>query len=428
MSALEDKQSSQDLKSNKNEKKNLRIGLLNINSIGGEIKSRKIDYVRDYLSSGEPSILALTEYIQTEENQMNHYFMNDKDFPIISADDSKRVGLAVPGYLRNYFEVFDSWTIGQDRNTASGRDKKSDKVAHILTVKFTLGNTNILISVVYLAPDISSENRNIAMDKILEYCSTGGTNYYMALGDFNYDQRIFLNRIRSEEKMAELMPQLVSQITRHAVKAKSKKKSADALVDQPPLDTGGEVTVSDTCIDLVFVSRNFRDKVKGPTIIKDTPSDHYLVECQLDFKVPHHYSIVKVMLDPCKRPRFKPNQVKPAIRMLSKELDDIEIVMADSTQSECMAFIEASVRKVLDKFTPLHTDAFVEKKVYRKVMHKDQHRANKKRKLCLNRFRKAILKAKRDPKNEKLQQLRKEAEQKWKEQVKIYRQVRKRCE
>lgn len=74
MSALEDKQSSQDLKSNKNEKKNLRIGLLNINSIGGEIKSRKIDYVRDYLSSGEPSILALTEYIQTEENQMNHYF------------------------------------------------------------------------------------------------------------------------------------------------------------------------------------------------------------------------------------------------------------------------------------------------------------------------------------------------------------------
>lgn len=61
-------------------------------------------------------------------------------------------------------------------------------------------------------------------------------------------------------------------------------------------------------------------------------------------------------------------------------------------------------------------------------MHKDQHRANKKRKLCLNRFRKAILKAKRDPKNEKLQQLRKEAEQKWKEQVKIYRQVRKRCE
>ena len=51
-----------------------------------------------------------------------------------------------------------------------------------------------------------------------------------------------------------------------------------------------------------------------------------------------------------------------AIRMLSKELDDIEIVMADSTQSECMAFIESSVRKVLDKFTPLHTEAFVEKR------------------------------------------------------------------
>ena len=160
----------------------LKIGLLNINSIGGDVPTNdKIKYVRNYLSKNNTSILALTEYIQTEDNLMNHYYMNHKDFPILSHPDTKRVGLAVPGFLLDRFEILPPWfKIQEGRRTATGKEKISDKIAQILTVKLKLDDNEIMISVVYIAPDITTDNRREVFDKILEY-NNASKNYIASI-------------------------------------------------------------------------------------------------------------------------------------------------------------------------------------------------------------------------------------------------------
>lgn len=51
-----------------NVEKQFRIGVWNVNSIGGTTNSAKLDAVEDFLSNDQLSILALTEYINTEDN------------------------------------------------------------------------------------------------------------------------------------------------------------------------------------------------------------------------------------------------------------------------------------------------------------------------------------------------------------------------
>lgn len=272
--------------------KNIRIGLLNINSIGNELtvnSRKKLDFIHEYLSSKTISFLALTEYINSEDNNIDKYHMNNKDFPIISHPSIKRVGLAIPGFLYDSFKIENHWFLTQSRS------QKSDKIAQILTLLYRNGNVNFHISVVYIAPDISTSNRAVVFDKMIDL-SKNFPNHIM-LGDINFNQRISYNKNLLEEHFSNSLTQLVTQVTRH-----SRYTSKE-----------GTVSYRNTTVDLVFVSDSLSTKCSKPKIVKKTPSDHYLVEVSLAYDAPLLYTEKTYHLDPLRRPGLKKFQIPKAI-------------------------------------------------------------------------------------------------------------------
>ena len=246
-------------KDNDNKSKNIKIGLLNINSIGSEVNRKKLNFIEEYLSQDKISFLALTEYINTNENNIDKYFMNGKRFPIISHPEIKRVALAIPGFLYDSFKIVDHWFLRQNRK------QKDDKIAQILTLEYHEKNTKFHISVVYIAPDITSKNRSDVFTKMCDLANE--YENLIALGDINFNQKISYNKAVLEEHFDNKMTQLVTQVTRHSKYTVNVK-----------------VSYRNTIVDLIFATDSIRKKIiSKPKIIKRTPSDHYLVEIELGY-------------------------------------------------------------------------------------------------------------------------------------------------
>lgn len=125
-----------------------------------------------------------------------------------------------------------------------------------------------------------------------------------------------------------------------------------------------------------------------------------MVECDVDFKIPHYYSIKKIVLDPGRRPRFREKDIKNAQKMIETEFKNYEDNFKNLKQSECFKYIEERIKKVLDKYAPLNGNEIKKQKIYRIKMPKEQMRANKKRKTNLNKVRKRTKELHRDPNNE----------------------------
>ena len=329
--------------------KNIRIGLLNINSIGNELTKnsrKKLDFIKEYLSGNNISLLALTEYINTEDNNIDKYHMNNKDFPIISHPSVKRVGLAVPGFLYDCFKIENHWFLNQSRS------QKSDKIAQIITINYKNGNVNFFISVIYIAPDISATNRATVFDKMVDL-SKDFPNHIM-LGDINFNQRITYNKNVLEEHFSNSLTQLVTQITRH-----SKYTSKE-----------GTVSFRNTTVDLVFVSDSIATKCSQPKIIKKTPSDHYLVEVSLAYDAPLLYTEKTYRLDPLRRPGLKDFQIPKAISYLKNLFSNFYVTHQEATQTDCFKTIEKYIRKTLDIFCPMNSSGQKTMKVYRFTINK----------------------------------------------------------
>ena len=364
---------------NKDQKKKLRIGLLNINSIGQERngKSDKLDWIHNFLSKDQVSILAITEYINQENCPLNSRLMNHDKFPILTHNDVKRVGLAIPEFLRTKFTIDDQFFLTQDRK------QKSDKIVQILTVSYKNDSVQFTLSICYFAPDITVQNREKAFDKIIEYKNR--YKNYIAVGDINFDQKITANRISLNTYFENTdIHQIVDKVTRHC-----EKNCAN-----------GDKIVTNTIIDLVFISNELKSFTGNPKIDKKTPSDHYLVYIDLDFKVPDIYTTFEKRLDPTRRPKFKNDRVlQYAKDKLKNELKNFENKHRDSTMTECHKAIECSLVKVLDKFCPMNKNEAKTIKVYRKRRDKPVIVSKNRIKFRLGQVRKIKRKLLRDPNN-----------------------------
>lgn len=393
----------------------MRIGLWNINSVGNLYNREKLDAVEEFLSHDQVSILALTEYINTEENNLDVVLQNDKKFPILSHPEVKRVGLAVPYFLKQHFSVEDQWFLSTPGRTTTRSDgtkvaMKSDKIAQILTLKYKNKSDKLYISVVYIAPDITNADRNIVFDKILGY--NFQLKNYIALGDINFDQKIILNRYDLEDKFQGQMHQIVDQITRQKTVNRVDKSSGETVK-----------STSATTIDLIFLQTSLLSKYSRCKVKKNMPSDHNLVHCQIDFSVPNRFTTRKLRPDPLRRPKLRDDDIPKAKLMLHEELQNYSEKWANLTQSECFEIVEASIRKVLDEFCPLNPDKPKEVRVWRDRLSKEFRVAKNRRLARLNDLRKATAQLKRNPTSEFYQRKRMLKLEKFKYETKRYRTI-----
>ena len=346
--------------------KNIRLGLLNINSIGNEYNSKKLSFIHDYLSNNQISFLALTEYLNTEDNNLDVYHMNHEKFPIISHPDIKRVGIAVPGFLFNSFKIIDSWFLTQERT------QKSNKIAQILTVEYHNGDVKFNISVIYIAPDITSDKRTEVFNKIVTLSKENPN--YIALGDINFNQKVAYNKNVLEEHFDDhKIEQIVSQVTRHSKYT----------------DKDGKVSHRNTTVDLIFVSEKFHKRCSTPKIRKKTPSDHYLVEVDLAYDAPALYTEKIFLPDPTRRPAIPKKKLPQALIQLAILFQTFQIDHAEKLQSECFRTIEQNIRKVLDIFCPLNNPEPKTMRIYRELIDDKTRVAKNRKKLSFGKLKRA---------------------------------------
>lgn len=366
------------------------------------------------MSDGQLSILALTEYINTEDNSWDNDLQNDKKFPILSHPSVKRVGLAVPYFIKDNFTILDPWFLEQTGRTTTRSDgkkvaMKSNKIAQICNFKYSYKSA-FFLSVVYIAPDINDVRRQEVFDKIREY--NFKFKNYIAVGDINFDQRIILNKFDLEEAFQDHMHQIVDKVTRQ--KTIQRKDKTTGVVKE---------STSSTTIDLVFVQNNFLSKVKNLKILKNMPSDHHLVHFDLDFQIPDKYTTREIWRDPRRRPKLREIDIPKAKEMLSHEIQDYSTGWKDINQSECFEKIEMATRKVLDKFCPLNQDKPSTVKVWRDRFSKEFRVAKNRRMARLNELRKAALMRQRNPTSDYFLRKLMAKQRKFREENKRYRAV-----
>jgi len=275
-----------DLKSDKN-LGSCQVGCWNANSISGT----KFEYGIKNLMDG---FLAITELSKSDTNLVN--FVNSHpDYPIISDPKNYRVGLMTSKYLSQYVKILDVWQYNMKK-----RKVKSNTACQMTTYGVRVNRVNFTISVVYLVPDADTAAVTAVYQKLIEL--ERKYENFMALGDFNLDFRSESVQQKIAELLGDRLRQVVDKTTR-----KSKRT------------TDGQTKISETIIDLVFLSDGmFSLMAKKPKIIKDTPSDHYLVRTEFNIGIPKTYMIKEYYLDPTRRPPLKPETLKKCLDELKE--------------------------------------------------------------------------------------------------------------
>ena len=309
-------------------------------------------------------MVALTELVN-DQAELNNLLARDTRFPVLNDNRCKRVGLMVPKYLEHCFQIVDAHSIKQFRK------RKSQAVAQITTFKFSYNTIVEYISVVYMAPDASANSKKAVTDKILEY-SHRFTNY-VALGDFNTNFRTKQVRAFYKAELGGKLTQKVGGITR-----------------QKEVKLGSGLQCSNTTIDLCFVSDEMNNRFAGPTTIyKDSPSDHFLVECAFDIKVPKKCAVFEYFLDPTRRPPI-PKHILPSVQeQIRKIFNKHEVKIDSMEQHEIFEFVQKTVKTVLDKHNPLNKNTLHKKRIYAFTMSKTTRCLQKVRNIFYNYFRKA---------------------------------------
>ena len=133
-----------------------RILTLNVNSID----DRKYNYLANFLKNAKNSVVAITELV-SDQSVLNNLMAQHSRFPILNHNSAKRVGLMIPKHLESCFEIVDTFSVKQ------ARKRKSTSVCQTTTFKFSYGKIIEVITVVYCAPDATSNSRTILRLKLL---------------------------------------------------------------------------------------------------------------------------------------------------------------------------------------------------------------------------------------------------------------------
>ena len=347
---LANREQRQRLSGSKSDSKALRVGLWNCNSLGSS--QTKFEFISKFMKSGSNSLLALTE-LAPDDSVLPSLFSKQTEFPVLTAPNNMRVGLCVPTYLRSCVEIVDSW------QHCESRKRKSQIACQITTYKIRLSTVAITISVVYLAPDATAQCAKLMCAEILRLNDLH--KLYCAMGDFNLDQRIEANRIFFKDQFGGFLHQTVKNTTRHAT-----RKMNDS------------VSESNTIIDLVFLNKDLKVKLKGPNEIKGgTPSDHNMVISSFDLKVPTKYVIKEYYLDPTRRPPIPKAKLDSVRLELSNKFQQLENHIEEVDQDVALDTISSTIREVLDRHNPLNKPEKLSKKIFRFIMSKSTMKLKK---------------------------------------------------
>ena len=360
----------------KGSSKFLKLGLWNCNSISSS--DSKFDFIKEFMKSPSMSVLALTELTQ-DSSKLTHMLEKHKNFPILTDPKNTRVGLCVPVFFRGNVDIIGSWQY------CEARKQKSQIACQITTFKLKLSTVTIAMSVVYLVPDASESCARAMCTEMVRL--SGVHKYYTAIGDFNIDQKLYRNRQFFNDHVGGHLHQIVNGVTRRA----SRK-------------INNRFNVTETIIDLVFLSNDLKSKLVGtPTIRENTPSDHWMVETTFSLSVPSKYVVKEYFLDPTRRPPIP----KAKLEVVKLELSNRFEIASDSLdlmpQHEALCHIAATTRAVLDIHNPLNTNEKLRKRIYRFIMSKKTKKLQRNMRKAQDRYRTA--KRKKSASKRKLDEL-----------------------
>ena len=215
-------------------KNNLRIVLLNINSIN----DKKFHFCSNYMNENKNSIYALTELVAESSHTLDTFLNNHSSYPIISDTATRRVGIMIPKFLQQKFKILDTWFLLQSR------DRNSQKICHTTTYQYSDRSSNIVFTVVYIAPDANDASFRALCDKMLDY-SQQYKNYFF-LGDLNRDQKSKENIDFFKIHLGGFFEQIVTKVTR----------------EKSRVTKNGTKSTSNTIIDLIFVKPQIKNRLK----------------------------------------------------------------------------------------------------------------------------------------------------------------------
>ena len=313
-----------------NESKFIRLQLINVNSI--DVNGKKWKYLSESMSQDENiTFIGITELTKNLVNSEIIFLLSkDKNTPVISHKDCRRVGLMVPFFLKQFVKIVDVFFLEQKRS------QKDQKIAQMITYNIQYKLISIHISVIYIVPGINEINRDKLFDQIillsLKYPK------YMVMGDFNIDQSKPENKTLMDEKFNGYLTQIVDKFTRC-----STKKSGESTIQ------------TKTIIDLILVSDKLLEKKIGKfKIHQNFPSDHYLLETKFKFKIPNKFVRLKYFKDPTRRPLIS-DKIKPKIlSKLSEKLSQFNFNTL--SQKEGFRIINDNILSILDEFCPLNSN------------------------------------------------------------------------
>ena len=150
----------------------------------------------------------------------------------------------------------------------------------------------------------------------------------------------------------------------------------------------GIIKSSNSTIDLIFLSDQLDTRFQKFSILKTTPSDHYLVQVDLKVDVPKVYTLKESHRDPTRRPAIRSDKLAQA----SQELDSL--INSDSdwdtlTHSQVLSRLCFHMTTVLNKYARLNKPGLATKKIYRFVMSKECRQIKRRKFVLLKKLRKA---------------------------------------
>lgn len=213
--------------------------------------------------------------------------------------------------LQNSIFIVDTWNLTQKRK------RQCQDISQIITYSFSNDTRKIFISVIYIAPDVCKDNKDVIFAKILEYSSK--FENYIICEDFNLNVNKPTNKSYITSTLNGSMTQIVNENTR-----------------------------LQSLIDLVFISNSMVKSYKNLTVDHNTPSDHSLVSFSIEINKSLNYSIEKFYFDPSRRPRIS-NLLKGKInRIMTIAINNFTSEFKKLPQSESFALLEYIIRDILD--------------------------------------------------------------------------------
>ena len=312
------------------------FGLLNINSVN----DTKFSYLCKFLDNPENIMIAITE-LTPDSSYLSNLLEHHPQYPILAHEDSPRVGLMYPKYLMDNVQIIDNYNIFQKRSV------KSKKVCQCTLYNFSINSINIMIFIVYCAPDANTTSITALFEKITSLSEQ--YDKFLVLGDFNIDWRKKYTKDLIRDSCGHTLNQIVKNTTRRCIR-----------------NYRNRTITTNTIIDLVFLSDKLHEKLGKVCILEDSPSDHFMVKFELDIKPPPKYIIKEFFLDPTKRRPFKKDSLPSILKELSEFYDENKLNEISSLpQNEILSTISNHLKTFLDKHAPMNSNQKQTKKIYR---------------------------------------------------------------